>query len=59
MPQSAPDTIDRRILEALQANGRMTNQELSDQVGLSPSPCLRRVRQLEAHGVISRRAGRP
>lgn len=54
MPQSSPDTIDRRILEALQANGRMTNQELSEQVGLSPSPCLRRVRQLEADGVISR-----
>ena len=54
MPQIAADAIDRRILEQLQANGRMTNQELADQVGLSPSPCLRRVRQLETAGVISR-----
>ena len=54
MPQIATDAIDRRILEQLQANGRMTNQELADQVGLSPSPCLRRVRQLETAGVISR-----
>lgn len=54
MPAEALDAIDRRILEALQANGRMTNQELADQVGLSPSPCLRRVRQLEGAGVIDR-----
>jgi Lrp/AsnC family leucine-responsive transcriptional regulator len=51
---NALDEIDRRILDALQANGRMSNQELSEQVGLSPSPCLRRVRQLEAGGVIAR-----
>jgi len=54
MPTNALDEIDRRILDALQANGRMSNQELSEQVGLSPSPCLRRVRQLEAGGVIAR-----
>jgi Lrp/AsnC family leucine-responsive transcriptional regulator len=54
MPTYSLDEIDRRILDALQADGRMTNQELSDQIGLSPSPCLRRVRQLEAGGVISR-----
>ena len=54
MPTSSLDEIDRRILDALQADGRMSNQELSDQIGLSPSPCLRRVRQLEAGGVISR-----
>jgi Lrp/AsnC family leucine-responsive transcriptional regulator len=54
MPINALDEIDRRILDALQANGRMSNQELSEQVGLSPSPCLRRVRQLEAGGVIAR-----
>lgn len=54
MPEYAADTIDRRILEQLQGNGRMTNQELADQVGLSPSPCLRRVRLLETAGVISR-----
>lgn len=54
MPDWIADAMDRRILESLQANGRMTNQELSEQVGLSPSPCLRRVRQLEASGVIKR-----
>ncbi len=45
--------IDRRILGHLQADGRMTNQHLSEQVGLSPSPCLRRVRQLEENGIIT------
>lgn len=54
MPISNLDPIDRRILEELQANGRITNQELADLVGLSPSPCLRRVRQLEAESVIAR-----
>lgn len=54
MPNMRLDAIDRRILEAVQADGRITNQELADQVGLSPSPCLRRVRQLEADGVIAR-----
>lgn len=54
MPNLTLDMIDRRILEAVQADGRITNQELADHVGLSPSPCLRRVRQLEAQGVISR-----
>ncbi|MDP3705215.1 MAG: Lrp/AsnC family transcriptional regulator [Legionellaceae bacterium] len=46
------DRIDRKILEALQADGRISNQELSDQVALSPSPCLRRVKQLEEDGYI-------
>lgn len=46
------DRTDRRILAELQANGRISNQELADKVGLSPSPCLRRVRQLEEEGVI-------
>lgn len=45
--------VDRRILQALQADGRMTIQALGEGVGLSPSPCLRRVRQLEAAGIIS------
>ena len=54
MSENLLDAIDRRILSALQANGRMSNQELADTIGLSPSPCLRRVRQLEAAGVISR-----
>lgn len=48
------DAIDRRILAELQADGRISNQELSERVGLSPSPCLRRLRRLEAEGVIQR-----
>lgn len=46
------DAIDRRILAELQADGRLTNNDLSERVGLSPSPCLRRVRALEAAGLI-------
>ena len=46
------DAIDIRILARLQADGRITNQQLADAVGLSPSPCLRRVRQLEESGII-------
>ena len=46
------DRIDRRILAALQANARLTNQALSEQVSLSPSACLARVRRLELAGVI-------
>jgi len=46
------DKTDRRIIRALQQNARMTNQELSDTVNLSPSPCLRRVRALEKNGII-------
>ncbi len=46
------DEIDRRILGELQRDGRVSNQDLSDRVGLSPSPCLRRVRQLEQSGII-------
>jgi DNA-binding Lrp family transcriptional regulator len=47
------DRIDRRILEILQLDGRMTNQELSERVALSPRACLERVRRLERAGVIS------
>jgi Lrp/AsnC family leucine-responsive transcriptional regulator len=54
MPQIALDEIDRRILEEIQRDGRISNQDLSERVGLSPSPCLRRLRQLEAAGVVSR-----
>ena len=54
MPIFAPDALDRKILNYLQNNGRVTNQELADEIGLSPSPCLRRVRQLEASGAILR-----
>jgi DNA-binding Lrp family transcriptional regulator len=46
------DAIDRSILRELQRDGRLTNQELADLIGLTPSPCLRRVRQLERDGVI-------
>lgn len=46
------DRIDRRILLELQRNGRLTNVELAARVGLSPSPCLARVRQLERDGVL-------
>lgn len=51
---STLDEMDRKILAELQEEGRMSNQELSERIGLSPSPCLRRLRQLEASGVISR-----
>ncbi len=46
------DRIDLHILEILQREGRINNQDLADQVGLSPSPCLRRVHVLEERGVI-------
>jgi Lrp/AsnC family leucine-responsive transcriptional regulator len=48
----ALDRTDRRILHELQLNARITNQELAERVGLSPSPCLRRVKQLEEAGLI-------
>lgn len=46
------DSIDRKILFELQRDGRLTNAELADRVQLTPSPCLRRVRQLEKDGII-------
>jgi DNA-binding Lrp family transcriptional regulator len=48
------DTTDRAILAVLQADARMSNNDLADRVGLSPSATLRRVRRLEADGVIER-----
>jgi len=48
------DNIDRRIIRELQRDGRLQNNELARRVGLSASPCLRRVKLLEAAGVISR-----
>lgn len=48
------DKTDRRILDQIQRDGSLTNQELADKVGLSPSPCLRRVRALEEAGIIVR-----
>jgi Lrp/AsnC family leucine-responsive transcriptional regulator len=44
--------IDRRIITALQADGRLSNVELAERAGLSPSPCLRRVKRLEREGYI-------
>jgi DNA-binding Lrp family transcriptional regulator len=46
------DSRDRKILRLLQHNGRMSNQALADDVGLSPSACLARVRRLEGDGLI-------
>ena len=48
------DRIDRNILRALQVDGRLSNQDLAEKVGLSPSPCLRRVKHLEEEGVIEK-----
>lgn len=47
------DRYDRAILEILQQDGRISNQDLADRIGLSPSPCLRRVRALEESGLIT------
>lgn len=48
------DAIDLKILKALQEDGKLTNNALAERVGLSPSPCLRRVNLLEEKGVIAR-----
>ena len=53
MTKSHLDRIDRRMLEELQRDGRLPATELAERVGLSPTPCLRRLRQLENDGVIS------
>lgn len=52
MPIRQLDAFDHRILLEVQADGRITNQALAERIGLSPSPCLRRVRALEEDGVI-------
>jgi Lrp/AsnC family leucine-responsive transcriptional regulator len=46
------DRYDRQILQLLQEEGRISNQDLADRIGLSPSPCLRRVRALEDAGIV-------
>ena len=48
------DKLDKRILQELQKNGSITNLELADKIGLSPSPCARRVKQLEDADIIDR-----
>jgi Lrp/AsnC family transcriptional regulator, leucine-responsive regulatory protein len=52
MPKLDIDAIDRRIIAELQSDGRLSNVDLADKIGLSPSPCLRRVRRLEQEGYI-------
>jgi Lrp/AsnC family leucine-responsive transcriptional regulator len=52
MPQDVPDRVDRAIVARLQRDGRIANVDLADAVALSPSACLRRVRALEASGII-------
>jgi Lrp/AsnC family leucine-responsive transcriptional regulator len=47
------DRFDRQILQVLQEDGRISNQDLADRIGLSPSPCLRRMRTLEEAGIIT------
>ncbi|MEJ0043950.1 MAG: Lrp/AsnC family transcriptional regulator, partial [Rhizomicrobium sp.] len=51
-PKSDPDAIDRHILSELYANGRIQNSDLAKRVGLTASPCLRRIQMLEAKGYI-------
>ena len=51
--QPPMDRYDRQILELLQQSGRLSNQELAERIGLSPSPCLRRVKALEEAGYIA------
>ena len=52
MPKQTLDSFDRRILETLQDDGRLSNVDLADRIGLSPTPCLRRVKALETSGLI-------
>jgi DNA-binding Lrp family transcriptional regulator len=52
MTQKIADEFDRKILSQLQADARLPNIDLAERIGLSPSPCLRRVRRLEESGVI-------
>ena len=47
------DRYDRQMLEKLQEDGRISNQDLADRIGLSPSPCLRRLRALEDAGIVT------
>ena len=54
MRSATLDATDFAILSCLQSDARISNVELARQVGLSPSPCLARVRALEANGIISR-----
>src|SRR2546429_8570361 len=53
MPEHLPDRVDRAIVARLQRDGRIANVDLADAVALSPSACLRRVKALEASGIIA------
>ena len=53
MPSDQIDEIDQRILQALARDGRVSNTQLAQQVGLSPSPCWQRVRRLENKGIVT------
>jgi Lrp/AsnC family leucine-responsive transcriptional regulator len=53
MPEHVPDRMDRAILTRLQRDGRIANVDLADAISLSPSACLRRVKALEASGIIA------
>jgi Lrp/AsnC family leucine-responsive transcriptional regulator len=53
MPEHVPDRVDRAIVTRLQQDGRIANVDLADAVSLSPSACLRRVKALEASGIIA------
>ena len=53
MSEHVPDRVDRAIVTELQRDGRIANVDLADAVGLSPSACLRRVKALEASGIIA------
>jgi DNA-binding Lrp family transcriptional regulator len=57
MPNQTLDRIDYRILHYVQNDARMSNTDLADAIGLSPSPCLRRVKRLENAGIIRRYVG--
>lgn len=57
MPNHTLDRIDYRILHYVQNDARMSNTDLADRIGLSPSPCLRRVKRLEQAGIIRRYVG--
>ncbi len=52
VPLRVPDAIDRKIIAAVQSDGRISTHDLADRVGLSPSPCARRLRLLEEAGII-------
>src|ERR1700756_2467748 len=52
MPEHLPDRVDRAIVARLQRDGRIANVDLADAISLSPSACLRRVKALEASGII-------